>query len=129
MIDREKEVFNDITQALRNRLGIDGIYIIGTSMTSSPPKFPAVSLVKIWNKVNKNGTTFEKIENVVSEEYKAEICCNKDIGKEEEAKKIVSIIDEIISKKGYVRVFDEPIANTDPNIARRIARFKNENVT
>ena len=70
MIDKESEIFAAVAKALRAKF--EGIYVIGAEMTSTPPKFPAVSFVQTNNAIRNEYSTFNSLENVVNEDYKAE---------------------------------------------------------
>ena len=125
MIDKENEVFDAVASALRHKS--DGIYVIGAEMSSTPPKFPAVSFVQTNNSVKAEYSTFDSLENVVSEDYKAEVFSNLENGKESQTKEITSIISDIMSGLGYERTFCEIVPNTDSTINRRMSRYRKNN--
>ena len=126
MIDKETEIFNAVARALREN--IKDIYVIGTEISSAPSKFPAVSLVQTNNAIVAEHSTFNSLENVVSEEYKAEAYSNLEKGKENQTKEIIKIISDVMSGFGYERTFCEPIPNADATISRRLGRFIKNNV-
>ena len=126
MIDREKEIFETVATALRKNF--KNIYVIGAEMSSSPPKFPAVSLVQTNNAIKTEHSTFNSLENVVSEDYKAEVFSNLEKGKEAQAKEITNIISDIMTSLGYERTFCEIVPNTDSTINRRMSRYRKNNV-
>ena len=126
MIDKETEVFNAVASALRSKF--KGIYIIGTELTDSPPKFPAVSFVQTNNAVRTEFSTFYSQENVVSEDYKAEVCSNLEKGKEAETKAITAAISDVMTNLGYERTFCEIVPNIDTTVNRRISRYRKNNV-
>ena len=126
MIDKETEIFNVVAAALRKK--IKGIYVIGAEMSPTPPKFPAVSFVQTNNAIKTEYTTFETLENVVTEDYKAEVFSNLEEGKEAQTKEITSIISDVMSIFGYVRTFCEIVPNNDSTINRRMSRYRNNNV-
>ena len=126
MIDKEKEIFDAVAKALRERF--KSIYVIGAELTDAPPRFPAVSFVQTNNAVRTNYSTFAKLENVVSEDYKAEVYSNLATGKEAQTKEIVATISDTVSAIGYERTFCEVVPNGDPTICRRMARFRKINV-
>lgn len=125
MIDKENEVFDAVASALRHK--IDGIYVIGAEMSPTPPKFPAVSFVQTNNAVKGEYSTFDSLENVVSEDYKAEVYSNLEKGKEAQTKEITSIISDVMSGLGYERTFCEIVPNTDSTINRRMSRYRKNN--
>ena len=126
MIDKEKEIFEAVATALRK--AFKSIYVIGAEMSSSPPKFPAVSLVQTNNAIKTEHSTFGSLENVASEDYKAEVYSNLETGKEAETKAITSVISDVLSDLGYVRTFCEIVPNTDSTISRRMSRYRKNNV-
>ena len=126
MIDKETEVFNAVAKELRAKF--KGIYIIGTELTDSPPKFPAVSFVQTNNAVRTEFSTFYSQENVVSEDYKAEVCSNLEKGKEVQTKEITKVISDVLRDLGYERTFCEIVPNIDTTVNRRISRYRKNNV-
>ena len=125
MIDKEKEVFDAVASALRKKH--KGIYVIGAEMSPTPPKFPAVSFVQTNNSVKAEYSTFDSLENVVSEDYKAEVFSNLEKGKEAQTKEITSIISDVMSELGYERTFCEIVPNNDSTINRRMSRYRKNN--
>ena len=126
MIDKENEIFKAVATALRNK--IKSIYVIGAEMSPTPPKFPAVSFVQTNNAVKTEHSTFNSLENVVTEDYKAEVYSNLEKGKETQTKEITNIISDVMSELGYVRTFCEVVPNTDSTINRRMSRYRKNNV-
>ena len=126
MIDKENEIFKAVSTALRKK--IKGIYVIGAEMSPTPPKFPAVSFVQTNNTTKTEFATFNSLENVVTEDYKAEVYSNLEKGKEAQTKEITGVISDIMSELGYVRTFCEIVPNTDSTINRRMSRYRKNNV-
>ena len=126
MIDKENEVFKAVSTALRKQY--KSIYVIGAEMSSMPPKFPAVSIVQTNNVIRTEHATFNSLENVVTEDYKAEVFSNLEKGKEAQTKEITGVISDVMSALGYVRTFSEIVPNTDTTINRRMSRYKKNNV-
>ena len=126
MIDKETEIFKAVSTALRKQ--IKGIYVIGAEMSPTPPKFPAVSFVQTNSAIKTEHSTFDSLENVVTEDYKAEVYSNLEKGKETQTKEITSIISNVMSDFGYERTFCEVVPNTDSTINRRMSRYRKQNV-
>lgn len=126
MIDKETEVFKAVATALRKQ--IKGIYVIGAEMSPTPPKFPAVSFVQTNNAIRTEYSTFYNLENVVTEDYKAEVYSNLEKGKEAQTKEITSIISYVMGGFGYERTFCEVVPNADATINRRLSRYRKNNV-
>ena len=126
MIDKEKEIFETVATELRKHF--KGVYIIGAEMSSAPPQFPAVSFVQTNSAVKTEHSTFDKLENVVTEDYKAEVYSNLEKGKEAQTKEITRLISDVMSSLGYSRTFCEIVPNNDSTINRRMSRFRKNNV-
>jgi hypothetical protein len=126
LIDKETEIFNAVSTALRKKH--KGIYVIGAEMSPTPPKFPAVSLVQTNNAVKAEFSTFDSLENVVSEDYKAEVYSNLETGKEAQTKEITSVISDVMSSLGYERTFCEVVPNNDATVNRRMSRYRKNNI-
>lgn len=126
MIDKENEIFNAVAKELRAKF--EGIYIIGAEMSPAPPNFPAVSFIQTNNATKAEYSTFNSLENVVQEDYKAEVYSNLEKGKETQTKEITSIISDVMCEYGYERTFCEIVPNTDSTINRRMSRYRKNNV-
>jgi hypothetical protein len=126
MINKETEVFIFVADKLRNKFS--SIYVIGTELSTTPPKFPAVSIVQSDNAINETYTTFSSLENVVKEDYKVEVYSNLEKGKETQAMEVTTVISDAMSELGYVRTFCEPIPNADSTVHRRMSRYRKNNV-
>jgi hypothetical protein len=126
LIDKENEIFAAVAKKLREKF--PGIYVIGTEITSAPPKFPAVSLVQTNNAIQGRYSTFNSLENVAKEDYKAEVYSNLITGKEAQTKEITEVISDVMCEMNYERTFCEPIPNADATIHRRMSRYTNRNV-
>ena len=126
MIDKENEIFKAVSAALRKK--VKSIYIIGAEMSPTPPKLPAVSFVQTNNSTKTEHSTFDSLENVATEDYKAEVFSNLEKNKETQTKEITSIISDVMSELGYIRTFCEIVPNTDSTINRRMSRYRKNNV-
>lgn len=129
MIDTEDLIYDAVSEALRAKF--ETIFITGVELTDTPPQFPAVSIVKSNSGTNSRYSTFAKVDNVATEQYKYEACSNLESQKEakQQTKEIIAVIDGVMSDKFYIRTFDQQIPNADSKITRRVARYKNDNVT
>lgn len=128
MIDNEQLVYDEVSTALR--AAFDGIFIIGLEITDAPPQFPAVSIVQTNSEVNGHYSTFEKVDNVASEEYKFEVFSNLERQKDakQQTKDIIAVIDGVMCDLFYIRSFCQPIPNADSKFTRRVARYKKTDV-
>ena len=125
MIDKETEIFKAVSTALRENF--KSIYVIGAEMSPVPPRFPAVSFVQTNNAVKAEFSTFDSLENVVSEDYKAEVFSNLETGKEAQTKEITAVISDVMSNLGYERTFCEIVPNNDSTVNRRMSRYRKNN--
>ena len=126
MIDKEQEIFDAVAKKLREKF--PKIYVVGTEILSAPPRFPSVSFVQTNNSIENKHSTFSSLENVVKEDYKAEVFSNLTKGKEAQTKEITNVISDVMCELGYERTFCEPIPNADATIGRRVSRYTNRNV-
>jgi hypothetical protein len=126
LIDKENEIFDAVAKRLREKF--PKIYVVGTEIVSAPPRFPAVSLVQTNNAIESKHSTFNSLENVVREDYKAEVFSNLTKGKEAQTKEITAVISDVMCEFNYERTFCEPIPNADATIARRVSRYSNKNI-
>ena len=126
MINKETDVFAYVSAKVRAE--IKDICVIGTELSATPPKFPAVSIVQTNNVINETYSTFSSLENVAKEDYKVEVCSNLEQGKETQTRDITEVISNAMSELDYVRVFCEPIVNADSTVHRRMSRYRKNNV-
>lgn len=126
MIDKENEIFNAVAKRLRKEF--PKIYVVGTEIAQGQSKFPAVSFVQTNNAIETKYSTFDSLENVVREDYKAEVFSNLAKGKEAQTKEITKVISDVMCGFNYERTFCEPIPNADATISRRVSRYTNRNV-
>jgi hypothetical protein len=126
LIDKENEIFNAVAKRLREEF--PKIYVVGAEIVSAPPRFPSVSFVQTNNAIETKHSTFDSLENVVKEDYKAEVFSNLAKGKEAQTKEITRVISDVMCEFYYERTFCEPIPNADATIARRVSRYTNKNV-
>ena len=127
MIDKETEVFEYVASGLRRKY--KSIYIIGAEISDTPPKFPAVSIVQSNNSTKTQYSTFGSLENVVGEDYKAEVYSNLSKGKEVQTKEITKDISDLMGECGYERTFCEIVPNADQTINRRMSKYRKNNIT
>ena len=126
MINKETEIFDLVAKRLRKKF--PGIYVIGTEIVSAPPQFPAVSLVQTNSVIQNRYSTFNSLENVVREDFKAEVYSNLIKGKEAQTMEITAEISDVMCEVNYERTFCEPVPNADATIHRRMSRYTNKNV-
>ncbi len=122
MIDIENDVFNTVADKVRDVF--PDIFMTG-EYVSSPPEFPAVSLVEA-----DNSTRIETIDSGSNEHhanvmYEANVYSNKTTGKKSECKAIIALIDKEMLALGFARVTMTPVPNmNDSTIYRMVARYR-----
>ena len=122
MIDVEREVFNIITKALREKY--PAIYVVG-EYVKSPSKFPCVSIIEMDNTAYDRTQTSGSLENHAEVMYEVNIYSNKTSGKKSECKAIASLIDNELAALGFSRSMLQPIPNVDDaTIYRMLGRYR-----
>lgn len=130
MINDEATVFETVANALRN--AYSGIFVIGEELSSTPPTFPAVTVVQTNNEILTQHSTFDRLENVAGVAYKIECFSNLQDSRQrfEQARAISELVSDTMVSMGYIRTFCQPIPNATATISRRVLRFqKNTLVT
>ena len=121
MINIEEEIFNDVATEVRTEY--PKVYMVG-EYVKSPPSFPFVSLIEQDNSVYTKTQTSLGNENHCQVMYEVNVYSNKTKGKKAECKNIISLIDEIMLRKGFTRTMMQPIPNIDDaTIYRMVARY------
>ena len=122
MINIENEIFNDVSTKVRT--SVPDIYMSG-EYVKSPPTFPAVSLVEMDNTHYTFTQTSSEMENHADVMYEVNVYSNKKVGKKSECKKIIALIDNEMTARGFTRTMLQPIPNMDDaTIYRMVARYK-----
>ena len=122
MISIENEVFDLAAKAVKARypkVTITGDYI------KSPSSFPCVSLMETDNQVRESTSDSGSFENHVNVLYEVNVYSNKTSGKKTECRAILSVIDEVLCRLGFIRVLLNPIPNEqDATVFRMVARYR-----
>lgn len=120
MIDIEKEIFNEIFEALDDyNSNID----CSNDFVNEPSTFPHVSVEEIDNVPYNidNGDT----ERMALLTYEVNIYTNNSGKKKSTAKAIFDIVDAVMYKRNFTRMAMTPIPNRDkPTIYRIVARYR-----
>lgn len=121
MIDPEFAVFNAVVTELK--LMYPDVFATG-DVSSTPAKFPAVSIVEISNTVVERMRT-RKIENAVAVAFEVNVYSNKIGYSKMEAKEILSTVDGSFEKLGFTRTLCNQVQNLDDSsIYRMVARYE-----
>ena len=122
MIDVEADIFNEVSQRVRDKY--PGIFMTG-EYVRSPSSFPCVSLIEVDNSTLRDTQTNEGKENHVVVMYELNVYSNKTKGKKAECKEIIGFIDEILMGLNFTRVMMEPIPNQDDvTVYRMLGRYR-----
>jgi hypothetical protein len=121
MIDCENEVYTLIAQALRAEYSaID----IASEYVKSPSAFPHVSVVMMDNSIMEQ-TIDSGDHEVAIVMFEINVFSNKAKGKKSECKKIMSIIDGVMTPRNFRRLSMTPVPNMeDASIYRLVARYR-----
>lgn len=122
MIDIESEVFNTVSEKVRERY--PEIFMTG-EYVKSPSSFPCVSLIETDNQIYRNTRTSGCIENHAQVVYEVNVYSNKQRGKKAECKEILGFIDKQLEALGFTRTLMTPVPNeVDATIYRMVARYR-----
>lgn len=128
MISPENEVFNAVATQLR--LDFPGIYVAGET-TAAPARYPAVVVEERSNAVNPLtiATNLDgvNLETSVDLMYQVDVYSNKVSGRKAEAKAIATVVDQVFTGLGFVRVSSSPMSNLEnATVYRLTARYEGE---
>ena len=122
MIDIESRVFHRVSTKVRERF--PNIFMTG-EYVSSPPSFPAASLVEMDNASREDTMDSGSNENHANVMYEVNVYSNKKTGKKSECKAIIALIDAEMLAMGFVRSTLTPVPNEyDSTIYRMVARYR-----
>lgn len=122
MIDIENIVFDTVAEKIRDVF--PDIFMTG-EYVSSPPEFPAVSLVEADNSTRIETSDSGSNENHANVMYEVNVYSNKTAGKKSECKSIMALIDKEMLALGFTRATMTPVPNmNDSTIYRMVARYR-----
>ena len=122
MIDIENSVFNRAVTRVREVF--PDIFMTG-EYVSSPPYFPAASLVEMDNSTRVETIDSGSNENHADVMYEVNVYSNKATGKKSECREILGLIDEEMLAMGFSRSTLTPVPNeNDSTIYRMVARYR-----
>lgn len=122
MIDIENEVFDRVATRVREQF--PSIFMVG-EYVSSPPSFPAASLMEMDNSIREVTMDSGSNENHANVMYEVNVYSNKTAGKKTECKAIIALIDEEMTAMGFMRFTLTPVPNEyDSTIYRMVARYR-----
>ena len=122
MIDMETEIFNEVSERVREQYS--DIFMTG-EYVKTPPSFPCISLVEVDNATFRNSQTTEGQENHVAVMYELNVYSNRTKGKKAECKELAGFVDEILMGLNFTRIMLEPVPNQDnATIYRMLGRYR-----
>lgn len=125
MIDYENKIFAIVYQAVRD---YDSDIYVTTEKDVAPPSFPTVYVEETdsYNPVKYRWISSYK-EVAVREVTTVEVYSNKPSGKRQEAKSILTVVDDALQRNGFRRTTKNYLDLTDNNntaIIRLLARYE-----
>lgn len=119
MIDIENDLFDELEVKLST--AYPDLNMVGEEQ-NAPAVFPTVSFVETDNvRPIKYDDSADEAYNEVT--YTVEIYTNNRGTKKTEAKKILNLIDDFMSMKGFRRILKQPISMNNSTIYRIITRY------
>jgi hypothetical protein len=117
----ENDVFTLVKTELITEFGVNSIFVTG-EYNPTPSEFPCVYLHEADNfNAGFDGCNHEVVTGVM---YEVQVFTNKANGKKAQAKKIMEVIDALLTKYGFTRTFMQQIPNmNDATIFRMVARY------
>lgn len=122
MNDIENFVFDAVATQLRS--AYSGIFVSG-EYVEVPASFPTATIVQEDSSVLEKMSTEKRLENATTLLFDVNVYSNKVGYKKQQAKEIMSTIDEKMAGLGFTRIFCNPMPNLmDSTIFRLSARYR-----
>ena len=121
MIDVESTIFNQGANAF------DAKYPDGSRYgeeTTSPPRFPCLTLVEIDNYTYEGSLDAEHKEHNAWLVYEVNVYSNKTYGAKQECKDVMELVDEQMQSLNFTRQFCNQTKNADKKYFRMTARYR-----
>lgn len=117
----ENDVFTLVKTELITEFGANNIFVTG-EYTPTPPSFPAVFIYEADNfNAGFDGCNHEVVTGVM---YEVEVYTNRQNGKKAQAKAIMKVVDELLTRYGFTRTMLQQLPNmSDATIFRLTARY------
>lgn len=118
MIDIENELFTSLKKAVPNTVSMSSIY------ERTPSSFPHIQFWENSDSINERWIDSGRIENYADKTFEVNIYSNKNAERKAECKKLMAIVDDVLTGKGLVRTFCRPTPNLeDMTVFRITARY------
>ena len=122
MIDIEREVMSRISATLIKKFPKINL---SNELLKTPSNFPCVSVIEIDNRMYERTQSTDCGENHAVVVYEVNVYSNKQRGKKDEVKSIISLIDEVLEGLNFSRMMLNPVPNlVDNTIYRMVARYQ-----
>lgn len=122
MIDIESQLYAELKEVLTTTF--PGIRLSG-DYVNEPTKFPYVSFVEADNYVPARYQDTSNREKYAELMYEVNIYSNKTMGKKDECRKILSVLDEWMYSRNFRRYSMNPVPNLENStIYRLTARYR-----
>ena len=121
MIDVESTIFDRVAAAF------DAAYPDGARYgeeTTSPPRFPCLTLVQIDNYTYEPSLDAAHREHAAWLVYEVNVYSNKTYGAKQECKDVMQLVDGQMQSLNFVRLFCNPSKNADKKYFRMTARYR-----
>lgn len=122
MINHENEVYDIVSKALQ--LEFKDIEIKDEKIPVTQQTFPALSIVQIDNSIVEQYSTFDTLENVVTEIYEFDAVSNLETNRAKQTRDMLSCVDNIMNLLGFTRIAYGPIVDEKENFVRRVVKYK-----
>ena len=122
MIDIESEIFNAISQKLKDRFGKNFTVYGETVLT--PSKLPCACIEESDNFAYTPTRDSSSNENHAEAVYDVNVYSNKVGGKKTQCKEILAVIDNYFTGIGFTRIIKNPITLDDATKYRLFARYR-----
>ena len=121
MIDIEYAVFSQVAEAF------DEAYPNGSrygEQTTSPPRFPCLTLEQVDNFTYEGSLDDSKSENNAWLVFEVNVYSNLTSGAKQQCKEIMELVDRQLQGLNFVRLFCNPGKNADKKYFRMTARYR-----
>ena len=121
MISYESEIFTRIATRLRSEF--EDVFVANT-LNLNPAKFPCVFIEEADNYIAADTSDTGSIENHAVVMYEINVITNKQSGKKQQAKEIMSVIDEELLALNFRRQTLQPYSMADSTKYRLVSRYR-----
>lgn len=121
MIDIESAVFNQVANAFDAAYPDAARY---SEQTTSPPKFPCLTLEQVDNYTYQKSLDAEHKEHGAWVVFDVNVYSNLTSGAKQQCKAIMQLVDQQLQGLNFTRMFCNPGKNADKKYTRYTARYQ-----